>query len=51
MSGLAIDEAWWPNVQRHLAILLEHAASVEAFAPPSGGAGLDETTPAPVFHP
>ena len=51
LSGLAIDEAWWPNVQRHLATLVEHAASVEAFVAPPGGAPIDQSTPAPVFHP
>jgi hypothetical protein len=43
VAGLSIDEAWWPAVLRHLGILLDHAAVVEAFD--SG------ENPAPVFQP
>lgn len=42
LGGLEIDEAWWPGVLRHLAVLFEGAALVEAVnldAPPPAVAG------------
>ena len=30
LAGLEIDEAWWPGVLRHLAVLCDNAALVEA---------------------
>ncbi len=30
LSGLEIDDAWWPAVVRHLAVLFDRAALVEA---------------------
>jgi hypothetical protein len=45
LTGLTIEEAWWPGVRRHLGILFEHAAALDAFALDGG------ETPAPVFHP
>jgi transcriptional regulator with GAF, ATPase, and Fis domain len=44
-AGLAIDEAWWPGVVRHLEAILERAASLEG-----GPVDLPEDTAA-VFHP
>lgn len=29
--GLAIDDAWWGGVTRHLEVMLSRAASLEAF--------------------
>ena len=44
LAGLSIDEAWWPAVHCHLAILLRNAALLEAFE-------LDDNeAPAPVFQ-
>jgi phage tail tape-measure protein len=44
-AGLDIDEAWWPAVARHLAVLLERAASLDEEA-------IDlPDDPAPVFQP
>jgi len=30
LAGLEIREAWWPGVRRHLKVLLDNAALVEA---------------------
>lgn len=43
LAGLEIDAAWWPAVNRHLGVLLDRAAVVEAADPdagqePAGGA-------------
>jgi hypothetical protein len=32
LTGLTIDEAWWPGVARHLGVLLDRAALVAAVA-------------------
>jgi hypothetical protein len=45
LIGLAIDDAWWPAVARHVAVLLDHAAGVEAAASDL------PADPAPVFRP
>lgn len=29
LTGLSVDDAWWPGVRRHLATLLDHAALLE----------------------
>ena len=46
VTGLEIDAVWWPAVVRHLAGMLERAASVEAVV-------ISECTEnsAAVFHP
>jgi hypothetical protein len=31
LAALEIDEAWWPGVLRHLRVLIDNAALVEAF--------------------
>jgi len=30
LAALEIDEAWWPGVLRHLKVLVDNAAMVEA---------------------
>jgi 1-carboxybiuret hydrolase subunit AtzG-like protein len=35
LAGLEIDDAWWPGVERHLTVLLDNAALVEAVDLPS----------------
>ena len=30
LAALEIDEAWWPGVLRHLRVLIDNAALVEA---------------------
>ncbi len=30
LAGLEIEEAWWPGVLRHLKVLVDNAALVEA---------------------
>jgi Protein of unknown function (DUF4089) len=45
MSGLDIDEEWWPSVCAHLGTLLEHAAGLDSPEQESG------ESPAPVFAP
>lgn len=43
-AGLAIEEAWWPGVVRHLSALLDRAASLD-------DAAIDlPDDPAPVFE-
>ena len=42
--GLAIDQAWMPEVRRQLQITLAHGAKVASFALP------DDAEPAPVFE-
>jgi hypothetical protein len=31
LSDLEVEAAWWPGVVRHLAVLLDRAALVDAF--------------------
>jgi len=45
VAGLDIDEAWWPNVLRHLGALLERAESLETDEIPW------PPEPAPEFRP
>jgi hypothetical protein len=33
INRLHIDDAWWPSVLRHLGVLFDRAALVEAFDP------------------
>ncbi len=44
-AGLPIEDAWWPDVIRHLGGMLSRAAAIE-----SVGIDLPED-PAPVFQP
>lgn len=44
LLGIAIDPDWRPAIRQHLAVSLQHAALVGAFALP------DEIEPAPVFQ-
>ncbi|HEU0318738.1 MAG TPA: AtzG-like protein [Solirubrobacteraceae bacterium] len=44
LGDLEVEAAWWPGVVRHLAVLLDRAALVDAFdlAPPT-----PDPTPSP----
>jgi len=46
MVGITIDDDWWPGVVRHLTVMLDRAASVEAVGPE----GRMPADPAPVFR-
>lgn len=45
LAGLAIEDAWWPEILRHLGGLIEQAQLVERHD------GAREPVPAPSFRP
>jgi hypothetical protein len=50
LARLEVDEAWWPGVLRHLAVLCDNAALVEAaeLAPLEPGLGVEAVGLAPL---
>jgi hypothetical protein len=45
LAGLTIEDSWWPEIVRHLTVLIEQARLVEHHV------GSRELVPAPSFKP